>query len=134
MWLRVDRAGGKASFVDNMADRPVREARWSACEIEGDVHDDAEQIDIGLMLVRSGTAWLDDLVLEVVGEPAWANAEPPRPLEGRGLENLVAWSSGATAGSQARRSLRSTRAAACGSIRPRIPLPPRCRFSPRRSS
>jgi C-terminal processing protease CtpA/Prc len=91
LWLRVDRAGRRAGFFDNMADRPIRGKSWSEYEIEGDVAKDAERLVLGIMVFGDAPAWLDDVSLQVEGEAPAADLEPPRPLEGRGLENLVAF-------------------------------------------
>jgi len=90
LWLRVDRPGGKPGFFDNMHDRPVTSGKWSECEITGDVAADAEQIALGLMLIGRGAAWIDNVRLDVLAD-AGIGDEPPRPLSGRALENLVAF-------------------------------------------
>jgi C-terminal processing protease CtpA/Prc len=90
LWMRVDRAGGRMGFFDNMSDRPIRSDRWSAYEIVGDVAPDAQSINIGLMMIGAGRAWLDDVTLEAVGE-AGTGAEPARPLTDRGMVNLCAF-------------------------------------------
>lgn len=79
LWLRVDRAGGRMGFFDNMSHRPISESAWRYHEIVGAVVDDAERLNFGLMLIQQGRVWLDDVSLEVVGEI------------GCGLENLVAF-------------------------------------------
>ncbi|MDH3284839.1 MAG: hypothetical protein OEQ13_08860, partial [Acidobacteriota bacterium] len=89
MWLRVDRPGGRMGFFDNMGDRPITGREWERYEIVGLVEEDAERINVGLMKFGAGRAFLDDVELEVLGEPA-AAAAAPRPLAPRGLVNLVA--------------------------------------------
>jgi C-terminal processing protease CtpA/Prc len=91
LWLRVDRAGRRPGFFDNMADRPIRGKSWGDFEIVGDVAKDAEHIFLGIIVSGAAPVWLDDVSLEVTGEAAATTAEPPRPLQGRGLENLVAF-------------------------------------------
>ena len=91
LWLRVDRAGGRMGFFDNMGDRPIRLPRWKYHEIIGDVASDAQTINFGLMLLRNGQAWLDDVSIEIVDVPPEEAVQGPRPLQGRGLENLVAF-------------------------------------------
>ncbi len=91
MWLRVDRAGKRMGFFDNMGDRPIRDRQWRYYEIVGDVHDDAEQINLGLMINGDAQAWFDDVTFEVLGEAEQPTIEPPRPLRGRALENIVAF-------------------------------------------
>ncbi|MFL6259244.1 MAG: S41 family peptidase [Thermoanaerobaculia bacterium] len=75
--LRVDRAGGKPGFLDNMADRPIRDAAWRTYEIEGDVAPDAERIVVLLVLTGGGKVWLDDVSIAPVeggGAGTLANA------------------------------------------------------------
>ncbi|HEY2289704.1 MAG TPA: S41 family peptidase, partial [Thermoanaerobaculia bacterium] len=78
--LRVDRAGGRPGFFDNMADRPIRDAAWRTYEIEGDVAPDAERIVVLLVLTGGGKVWLDNVSIDPIGsvdgggEGALANA------------------------------------------------------------
>ena len=53
-WLRVDRAFGTTGFFDNMQDRPIRSSSWHHFEIVGDIANDAEYINLGLMLQGNG--------------------------------------------------------------------------------
>ena len=89
LWLRVDREQGRG-FFDNMGDRPIATDSWKQFEIVGDVADDAEDINFGMILVGRGTAWMDAASIEVVGKPGEGNL-PPRTLKGRALDNLVAF-------------------------------------------
>jgi C-terminal processing protease CtpA/Prc len=89
LWMRVDRAKDRMGFFDNMGDRPIRSAEWNRYRIVGDVDADAQKINIGLMMIGPGRAWLDDVSFEVVGK-AGAGVEPARPLTGRGVANLTA--------------------------------------------
>ena len=91
LWLRVDRADQRMGFFDNMGDRPIRAAAWKYYEITGDVAPDAAKLNIGLMLMTRGHAWLDDVSLTVLGDAASQPADAPRPLTPRGLDNLVAF-------------------------------------------
>lgn len=90
LWLRVDRPDGARGFFDNMSDRPIVSSDWAYYEIAGNVADDAEAIVFGLLLRNAGSAWLDDVSLEVVPKPPMRSA-PPRALTPRGLENLTAF-------------------------------------------
>jgi len=90
LWVRVDRKGGQVGFFDNMGDRPIADATWRDYEIVGDVAEDAEGIALGLLLIGNGRAWLDAVRLEIVGKVGEGN-EPARPLEERGLDNLIAF-------------------------------------------
>jgi hypothetical protein len=91
LWLRVDREGNRPGFFDNMADRPIRRRDWSEAEIEGEVASDARTIVYGLLVIGTGPAWADDINVEDLGVVPVAVNEPPRPLAGRGLENLRAF-------------------------------------------
>ena len=90
MWMRVDREGRKRGFFDNMADRRVVSSKWLVHEIAGNVHDDAVNLTIGFVLTAP-TTWVDNLELKAIGDATFAAAQPPRPIEGRGLDNLVAF-------------------------------------------
>ena len=90
LWLRVDRGANKFGFFDNMGDRPVTAGEWRYYEIIGDVEEDALVVNIGMILIGKGKAWLDDVSLTDVGKLV-VLAEPARPLTARGLENLVAY-------------------------------------------
>jgi RNA polymerase sigma-70 factor (ECF subfamily) len=50
-----------------MHDRPIRSKEWQHYDIVGDVADDATLINLGLVLVGSGKAWLDDASFEIIG-------------------------------------------------------------------
>jgi C-terminal processing protease CtpA/Prc len=89
LWLRVDRAGAKRGFFDNMADRPVGGRDWQRVEIVGDVDADASALAFGV-IVR-GAVGIDDVVLQVEGDAIVTPVEPPRPLSARGLANLLAF-------------------------------------------
>ncbi len=90
LWLRVDRPEKQMGFFNNMDDRPIRATAWQYYEIVGDVDNDATVVNIGMMLIGKGKAWLDDVSLVELGKPV-ALAEPARPLTNRGLENLTAF-------------------------------------------
>ena len=91
VWMRVDRSGGRRGFFDNMDDRPVRGNAWAVAEINGEVARDAERIFVGFLVLGGSTGLFDDVTMEVTGEAPTDRAEAARPIEGRGLENLVAF-------------------------------------------
>jgi hypothetical protein len=66
MVLSVDRQNHRSGFFDNMDDRPVRSAGWTRCEITGAIDDDARFIEIGVMSIGRGRAWVDDVSFEIV--------------------------------------------------------------------
>ncbi len=90
LWFRVDRAGGRQGFFDNMMDRPVRAKVWTAVEIAGDVAEDATSLNFGLLMTGGGEALIDDVAI-VVGPKVETHVEPPRALTPRGLANLTAF-------------------------------------------
>ena len=66
LWLRVDRKDGVMGFFDNMMDRPITATEWRQYEIVGDVDDDAEALNFGMMVIGEGRAWLDAVTLDVI--------------------------------------------------------------------
>lgn len=90
MWMRVDRKGSAVGFFDNMDDRPILSAQWSYYEITGDIEEDAQRLNFGVMLFGKGIVWIDDVSIEILG-----NSQPreaARPLDDRGQRNLAAFS------------------------------------------
>jgi C-terminal processing protease CtpA/Prc len=90
LWMRVDRAANQIGFFDNMMDRPITSGEWREYEIVGDVDEDAAVLNIGMILPGKGKAWLDAVSVEDLGKLV-ARSDPPRPLTGGGLDNLVAF-------------------------------------------
>jgi hypothetical protein len=64
--LRVDRKDGVMGFFDNMMDRPITASEWRPYEIVGDVDDDAEALNFGMIVIGEGRAWLDAVTLDVI--------------------------------------------------------------------
>jgi len=90
LYLRVERASGLPGFFDSMAGHPIHSAEWARYQITGDVAADAKTIKLGFLLLYGGRAWLDSARFEVLGEAGLGN-QAARPLAGRGLDNLVAF-------------------------------------------
>src|SRR5436190_3990268 len=90
LWVRVDRAENKRGFFDNMGDRPITSGEWREYEIVGDVDDDAAVINIGMLLLGQGKAWIDAASFTDLGKVI-TRADPPRALTERGLVNLIAF-------------------------------------------
>jgi C-terminal processing protease CtpA/Prc len=88
--VKVSRKGSLPSFYDDLADRPILDKGWREYEIRGEIAPNAETIDLELILQGNGKVWFDAVSVEVVGRAGEGN-EPPRPLEGLALENLVAF-------------------------------------------
>lgn len=96
LWLRADRppqSNGQpsAGFFDNMDDRPISAREWAYYEIIGDVEEDAQTINLGLLFNGTGKVWFDDASLEILGAAEKRIDEPARPLTTRGLENITAF-------------------------------------------
>ena len=84
LWVRVDRADGKAGFFDNMGDRPVQNPDWGEYRLEGPVADDATGVTFGAMASGAVSADFDRVVFEVQ-EPdgTWVDV----PVGDAGFEN-----------------------------------------------
>lgn len=68
LWMRIDGYDGVMPSFDNMKNRPITgKTDWSRYEIVLDVPQTAAMVAFGLLLVGKGQVWLDDAVLEVVG-------------------------------------------------------------------
>lgn len=68
VWLRVD--GSKEGAFDNMQGRGLTGTEgWREAVVQVDVPGDAGQLVLGPLLVGGGTAWFDDLRLEIVDVP-----------------------------------------------------------------
>ncbi len=91
MWLRLDRADGSMAFLENMGSRPIYSAEWKTYDIEADVPEEIASMALGVMLFGPGTAWVDDVSLEITGEIRKDRVDPPRPLTPQGLTNLIAF-------------------------------------------
>jgi erythromycin esterase len=72
LWLRVDRIGGQMGFFDNMGDRPIRSSEWRSYEITAEIDADAQSLNIGLMSLGKGRAWIDDVSFEIIQSTASA--------------------------------------------------------------
>jgi hypothetical protein len=84
LWLRQDGPSGMLEF-DNMGTRNLAGTTdWAEYTISLPLHDDAESVYFGALLVGEGTIWVDDLELIVDGGPA-SEARPftrvPSPVE-----------------------------------------------------
>ena len=69
LWWRVDGASGVLAF-DNMQERGVTGTTdWKQYQVELPVAADAKNINFGAILPGDGTAWFDDLKIELDGVP-----------------------------------------------------------------
>jgi hypothetical protein len=70
LWWRVDGAPGKTLAFDNMSTRGATgTADWRPFSLELRVDTSAKNINFGLLMPGNGTAWFDDLKIELNGEP-----------------------------------------------------------------
>jgi erythromycin esterase-like protein len=69
LWWRVDGPSGVLAF-DNMATRGVTGTTdWARCTIELTVDASVKNINFGALMPGDGTAWFDDLTIELDGQP-----------------------------------------------------------------
>jgi hypothetical protein len=66
MWLRIDNQDGSIGFFGHTEDRPIRSPIWQRIEIVGTMSNQAQTLNIGMFLLGKGTAWVDDVHLEIV--------------------------------------------------------------------
>ncbi|KAF0239688.1 MAG: hypothetical protein FD167_4346, partial [bacterium] len=90
LWFRVDRNEQKTGFFDNMGDQPIYSSDWKYYEIVADIDEDAKAINIGMIMLGKGKAWLDSVSLEDTGQLTYLK-EPARPLTKQGLANVTAF-------------------------------------------
>lgn len=79
LWMNVVRLNKRIGFSDNMDDRPVRSPDWTRCEIVGEIDEDAEFINFGVMSIGGGRAWIDDVSFEIIPKTEAAGAHSPTP-------------------------------------------------------
>jgi C-terminal processing protease CtpA/Prc len=91
MWLRLDRADHSMAFLENMGNRPVTSSEWKTYDIETNVPEDVAQLVFGVILFGGGTAWVDDVSLDILDEIHKDKTEAPRPFTPQGLTNLTAF-------------------------------------------
>jgi predicted Zn-dependent protease len=68
LWVRIDRKDEQLGFFDNMEDRPITVDKWRDYKIVGNVADDAERINFGIMLLGDGKTWIDDVKVEIIDQ------------------------------------------------------------------
>lgn len=68
LWMRIDGPEDSPLGFDNMSNRAVEGTTdWKEYQVVLDVPENATHIALGFLLIGDGTAWGDDLKLEVVG-------------------------------------------------------------------
>ena len=77
LWVRSD-AGGSTVFLDNMKERaPKGTTDWRRFEVMVPVPPNGSQVVFGLLLSGAGTAWFDDLAMDVDSGQKVAEYVPP---------------------------------------------------------
>jgi C-terminal processing protease CtpA/Prc len=89
--IRVELPGGKPGPIYGMDDLQITSAAWSRYEVAADVPADAGAIKLVLALYGSGRAWISAASFQAIDKKAVGALAPPRPLDPRGLDNLVAF-------------------------------------------
>jgi erythromycin esterase-like protein len=75
LWWRADAKDKPAVAFDNMQNRGVQGTTdWTACSLELNIPEEADNIDFGTLLVGSGKAWFDGLSVEIDGKPYSSDA------------------------------------------------------------
>ncbi|SHH69962.1 AraC-type DNA-binding protein [Anaerosphaera aminiphila DSM 21120] len=69
LWMRIDDNSYNMLGFDNMSDRPIKgSTSWNHYACVLDIPSDSKNINIGLILAGSGSAWLDCCKFEEVNE------------------------------------------------------------------
>ncbi len=82
LWCRADSKDEKTGEVrsgafDNMDGRPIKSSEWAHYEIVLDIQDDATSINLGMFLIGTGRAYLDDAT--------WLETSNDKPTTGKSL-------------------------------------------------
>lgn len=88
LWMRVDGPDDTTLAFDNMSDRPISgTTEWRRYRIVLDVPEPSETISFGILLLGEGSAWIDDVAIDIVGTdiPTTVTVKPvaelpPRPI------------------------------------------------------
>ncbi|HZJ66985.1 MAG TPA: hypothetical protein VFD36_25945, partial [Kofleriaceae bacterium] len=81
---------GPRGFGDRARTLAIESPAWQDYQAIADVAADATRLDLVVGGGGTGTVRIDDITITVIGD-AGAGDEPPRPLEGRALDNVVAF-------------------------------------------
>jgi|GEM_PF-843184 len=91
LWLRVDGQGSAMAF-DNMGDRGgiPRASDWQRHSLVLDVPDGADGLAYGVFIMSTGSVWMDDVELEVVGDdvPTTGMEFPPSGADDIDVERM----------------------------------------------
>jgi hypothetical protein len=78
IWMRVDLPDRREGAYDNMSDRPIRGTTpWMRYSVVLDVPTDATELAFGLLVAGGGSAWIDDVRLQVVDATVQVTAMAP---------------------------------------------------------
>jgi hypothetical protein len=78
IFMRIDLPDRREGAYDNMGDRPIRGTTpWMRYSVVLDVPAEATEVAIGLLLAGGGTAWVDDVKLQVVDQTVPVTGLPP---------------------------------------------------------
>jgi C-terminal processing protease CtpA/Prc len=90
IWIGIDRPGSPNGGRWDYTSDTIVNPDWNRYEALGEVPEDTRRLNLGLVLVGGGRAWIDSASIEILGN-AGEGDEPARALAGRGLDNLVAF-------------------------------------------
>jgi hypothetical protein len=74
-----------------MSRNPVTSSEWKTYDIDANVPEEASGIAIGFLLFGPGSAWVDDVSLDITGEIIKEKSEPARPLGAQELASMSAF-------------------------------------------
>jgi hypothetical protein len=89
LWMRVDTAMKGGVSFDNMQDRPIKGTTgWQRYDVVLEVPSDASTVNFGVLGSGGGTAWLDEVRLEIVPDsvPLTSRAPAVRPKQPQNLD------------------------------------------------
>jgi WD40 repeat protein len=69
LWVGVERKNGRTSHWSSwwdLFDHPIASPEWKSYDSIGNVDDDADSLQIGIVMKGAGKAWVDDVRLEVL--------------------------------------------------------------------
>ena len=79
LWMRIEGADGGVIAFDNMRDRRVHGTTgWKRHEVVLDVPAEAATMCFGMLLKGDGSAWVDDLKIEIIGRDVPITGKPVR--------------------------------------------------------
>ena len=98
LWWRADGPDGVLAFDNMQARAPKGTTDWTRCEIVLDIPRETVNINFGMLMPGTGTAWFDDLRLEIDGKPYDATTLYDFDFESGQIKGFFTPASGYTAG------------------------------------